>query len=122
MKKPLIIAGAIMALLAVFMGAFGAHALRPSLSTEMLAVYQTAVQYQMTHALALLMMGAIAHFWQSRWLKIAGSLLFVGILLFSGSLYVLSLAEIKTVVLMTPIGGVALLLGWLALIKAAWEG
>lgn len=118
--KLFIALGAINAFLAVALGAFGAHVLKGSLGAY-LPVYETAVEYQMAHALGLLMIGSIAY-WQknSLWLKVAGGLLFVGILLFSGSLYALSISGIRELGMITPLGGVCLLLGWLSLLRTAW--
>ncbi|MDM8545751.1 DUF423 domain-containing protein [Candidatus Venteria ishoeyi] len=121
-KKLWIILGAFNALLAILLGTFGAHGLKQSISPEMLTVYQTAVQYQMSHALALLMIGAVAHFWStSSWLKAAGWLLTTGIVLFSGSLYLLSITGIKNFGWITPVGGICFILGWMALILATWK-
>ncbi len=113
--------GALNAFLAVIMGAFGAHALKTSLGTY-LPVYETAVEYQMAHALGLLMIGGIAH-WQknSLWLQAAGWLLLSGIILFSGSLYLLTISGIREFGMITPVGGLCLLLGWLSLLRTAWQ-
>ncbi|GAW87086.1 conserved hypothetical protein [Bathymodiolus platifrons methanotrophic gill symbiont] len=107
----------ISAFLAVSMGAFGAHALKTILSPEMLVVYKTAVTYQMWHALGL---GLIALLRQqnpdSRLIIYAGWLMFSGIILFSGSLYILSLSGIKWLGMITPIGGICFLSAWMLLI------
>ncbi len=104
---------AICGLTGVAMGAFGAHGLKTILSPEMLAVYKTAVDYQMWHALGL---GLIAIFYQqvpdSIHLKRAGWLMFSGIILFSGSLYLLAILNIKWLGMLTPFGGVAFILAW----------
>jgi len=104
---------AVSGLTGVAMGAFGAHGLKNILSAEMLAVYKTAVDYQMWHALGL---GLIAVFRQqspdAQYLKWAGWLMFSGIVLFSGSLYLLSILSIKWLGMITPIGGVCFLLAW----------
>ena len=103
--------GAVFAFLGVALGAFGAHALRDRLSTDMMAVYQTGVQYQMIHALALLALGA-----QERVsAKVTGWLFLVGIVVFSGSLYALALSGVKAFGAVTPLGGVAFLAGWAVL-------
>ena len=100
--------------MAVLAGAFGAHALRERLTAADLATFETAARYQMYHALALL---AVA--WQvdrgNARAKTAGWLFLAGILLFSGSLYVLTLCGIRWMGAVTPLGGVAFLLGWLVL-------
>lgn len=104
---------ALSAFLGVGMGAFGAHGLRPLLSAEMLDVYKTAVNYQMWHALGL---GIIAIIRQqnpqSKLLNWAGYMMFAGIVLFSGSLYVLAVFNVKWLGVVTPFGGMAFLLAW----------
>ena len=104
------------AFLAVAMGAFGAHALKAILSADMLAVYKTAVTYQMWHALGLGLIALLRHLHpQSRLIKYAGWLMFSGIVLFSGSLYILSLSGLKWLGMITPLGGVCFLTAWLLL-------
>ena len=93
------------------LGAFGAHGLKARLSAESLAVWQTAVQYHMWHALGLLTVGSLM---PSTWSKAAGALLLAGIALFSGSLYALALGAPKALGVVTPVGGAAFILGWLA--------
>lgn len=117
-----IIAGAINAAIAVAFGAFGAHALKDKLSAHYLAVWETAVQYQMFHAVALLAIGILmspALLGPSTQLSWAGYLLLAGIIIFSGSLYVLSLSGIGVLGAITPFGGVAFIVGWIMLIVAA---
>ncbi len=113
---------AISGLIGVAMGAFGAHGLKAVLTPEMLAVYRTGVDYQMWHALAL---GLIAVFRQqtpeSVLLKWAGWLMFVGILLFSGSLYLLAMLNMKWLGMITPLGGVSLLIAWLLVAMFAFK-
>ncbi|MGE6487271.1 DUF423 domain-containing protein [Paenisporosarcina sp. NPDC076898] len=117
-----IIAGAINAFLAVAFGAFGAHALKEKLSEKYLAIWETAVQYQMYHAIGLIVIGIlmstniIGHVSQLSW---AGYLMLAGIVIFSGSLYVLSLSGIGILGAITPIGGVAFLAAWVLVIVAA---
>jgi len=105
--------------LAVLLGAFGAHALKTKLSAEMMTIYQTGNQYHIYHALGLILVGIIAH-WHpgSVYLQWSGWTLFLGILLFAGSLYLLSITGINTFGAITPFGGVAFLIGWLLLIVA----
>ena len=104
--------------LAVALGAFGAHALKARLSAEMTAVWQTAVQYHAWHALALFGLGLLMLHWPERTdLGIAAWLLLAGIVLFSGSLYALALTGVRGLGAVTPIGGVAFLVGWAVL---AW--
>ena len=109
--------GSVMALLAVGAGAFGAHALRSRLSPEDLAVFETAVRYQMYHALGLLAAAWAASQWPGGATTLAGWSFVVGILVFSGSLYLLVLTGPRWLGAVTPVGGVSFMLGWLAL---AW--
>lgn len=114
MHPVFLLLSAVSALLAVTMGAFGAHALKAVLTPDMLAVYKTAVTYQMWHALGL---GIIALLRQQnpgeRIIVYAGWLMFAGIILFSGSLYILSLFDVKWLGMITPIGGLCFLSAWL---------
>jgi len=120
MAKFFIIAAALCGFLAVALGAFGAHALKDSLSPAALDVYQTAVQYQMFHAPALLVIGLLAHkFPGNRILNWSGLLMIAGVVLFSGSLYTLSISGIGQLGLITPIGGVLMLISWVMLAFAA---
>ena len=114
--------GAVSGFVAVAFGAFGAHALRSKLSPEMLQVFETGVRYQMFHALALLVTAiAVARFdgWVAR---AAGWCFLAGIVLFSGSLYALALTGVRTLGAITPLGGVAFLVGWALLIYIALVG
>ena len=105
----------------VGLGAFAAHALKSHLSVEYLAVFQTGVHYQMLHALALLALALLARSLPGRWLLAAGGLFSLGIVLFSGSLYALTLSGVTALGMITPLGGVAFLLGWLCLGVYAWR-
>ncbi|MDO9168230.1 MAG: DUF423 domain-containing protein [Methylobacter sp.] len=106
--------GALSALIGVGMGAFGAHGLKTVISPEMLAVYQTGVTYQMYHALGLIGVALInRQAPDSKLLHWAGRLMFTGILLFSGSLYLLVFLNLKWLGMITPIGGVCFLTAWL---------
>ncbi|WP_432742444.1 DUF423 domain-containing protein [Methylobacter sp. G7] len=106
--------GALSALIGVGMGAFGAHGLKAVISPEMLAVYQTGVTYQMYHALGLIGVALInRQAPDSKLLHWAGRLMFTGILLFSGSLYLLAFLNLKWLGMITPIGGVCFLTAWL---------
>jgi uncharacterized membrane protein YgdD (TMEM256/DUF423 family) len=113
---------ALSGLTGVAMGAFGAHGLKTVLTPEMLAVYKTAVDYQMWHALGLAL---IAVFWQqsseSDLLKWAGRLMFAGIVLFSGSLYLLTILNIKWLGMITPFGGICFLIAWTLLAVFAYQ-
>jgi uncharacterized membrane protein YgdD (TMEM256/DUF423 family) len=115
---------ALSAFLAVAAGAFGAHALRDRLSADMLQVFQTGVTYQMYHALGLLAVGMLMARLStdgSPWLTAAGWLFVAGTVLFSGSLYALALSGTTWLGAITPLGGVAFLLGWLALLLGVWR-
>jgi uncharacterized membrane protein YgdD (TMEM256/DUF423 family) len=114
-NRNILAVGAIFMALDVLLGAFGAHALKTSLSPEMLAVYKTGVEYQFYHALGLLLIGLIGFQIDSKWLRRSGLLLTLGILLFSGSLYILALTGIKVIGAITPIGGISFIFGWICL-------
>ena len=101
--------------LAVALGAFGAHGLEGKLSEKMLATWEKAVQYQMFHTVALLATGLLMSKITSGSIVSAGWFFFAGIILFSGSLYIYSTTQIKTFVMITPIGGLAFLVGWVLL-------
>jgi len=117
--KLLLIFGSLNAALVVMLGAFGAHTLRARLSEQMMAVYQTGIQYHFYHALGLLILGVIAFYLPvSSWLKWSGYLMFAGIILFSGSLYLLALSDIRWLGAIPPIGGIAFILAWFFLVLA----
>ena len=102
------------ALLAVLLGAFGAHVLKGSLTAEQIVIYQTAFQYHFYHALGLLVIALLMlHFPTSLLLQWSGWLMVVGIGLFSGSLYLLSISGISWLGAITPFGGTAFLIAWL---------
>jgi len=111
-----VVLGSFNMLLAVALGAFGAHGLKSRVSAEMLAVWQTAVLYHLVHALGLLLVGLLALHLPVR---AAGWTLLVGIVLFSGSLYLMVLTGIRPLGMVTPLGGVTFLVGWLLLALAA---
>jgi uncharacterized membrane protein YgdD (TMEM256/DUF423 family) len=116
--------GAVSGFLAVALGAFGAHSLRDRLSADMLQVFQTGVTYQMYHALALIVVGILLARFSvdgSAWLTGSGWLFVAGSVLFSGSLYALALSNVGWLGAITPLGGVAFLLGWLALAISVWR-
>lgn len=124
LSKTFLFLGALACMLGVVLGAFGAHALRARLSPDMLAVYQTGVQYHVWHALGLLAIGLmIAHLPESPLLRAAGWALLFGIFVFSGSLYLLAITGLKWLGAITPIGGAAFIVGWalaaLAVLRAA---
>lgn len=105
----------------VALGAFAAHGLKGRLTPEYLAVFQTGTHYQLIHALALFGVGLLALHMPGRSVNLAGGAFAVGILLFSGSLYLLTLSGIGKLGMITPFGGVAFLIGWLCLGLAAWR-
>jgi uncharacterized membrane protein YgdD (TMEM256/DUF423 family) len=114
MKSVFLLLGALSALTSVGMGAFGAHGLKTVISPEMLAVYQTGVTYQMWHALGLIGVALIQQQApDSKLLHWAGWLMFAGILLFSGSLYLLVLLNLNWLGMIAPIGGISFLTAWL---------
>ncbi len=116
-RNPAIIAAALGAL-AVMLGAFGAHALRAQLDAESLKIWHTAVDYQFWHALALLGLACAP---ASRW-RLAGAIAFAaGIALFCGSLYSLALGAPRWIGAVTPVGGLALIAGWVSLGGAFWR-
>lgn len=99
--------------IAIATGAFGAHGLKHLLTPDMLQIWQTAVTYQVMHALGLFIIGLMLAKWPSRLLVRAGQCLFAGIILFSGSLYLLALTGIRSLGMVTPVGGTLFLAGWL---------
>jgi uncharacterized membrane protein YgdD (TMEM256/DUF423 family) len=122
MLKTFMMLGSISAFLSVALGAFGAHLLKSKLSTEMLNVYQTGVQYHMIHSLALILIALLAdRLGNSSLVNVSGWAILIGIVLFSGSLYALSLSGIKVLGAITPLGGVSFLLGWALLAIAAMK-
>jgi len=115
MQRIFLFTGALFAFIGIAAGAFGAHILKHQLSTEMLSVFETAVRYQMYHALGLILLASIPGSLLGKWKSFTGWFFMTGTLLFSGSLYVLSLTGIRWVGAVTPIGGTIFLLGWLGL-------
>lgn len=114
-----IVLGSIMGGLSVVGGAFGAHFLRARLEPEMLNVFEIGARYQMYHALALLAVGLLRIKIDHPMLNVAGWSFVVGIVIFSGTLYALSLTGMKMLGMITPLGGVAMIIGWAALAYAA---
>jgi uncharacterized membrane protein YgdD (TMEM256/DUF423 family) len=117
MERVFFMAGAALSFLAVALGAFGAHALRDRLAPDLLAAYETGVRYHFYHALGLFAVAYASARWPGAATMAAGWLLIGGILLFSGSLYLLALTGVRWLGAITPLGGLALLAGWAAL---AW--
>ncbi len=116
MDRIFVFLGSINAFLAVALGAFGAHGLRARLTPDMLQIYETGIKYHMMHALGLILLGLIAHWIERSWMiNWSGWFLFAGIVIFSGSLYVLSISGLRWLGAITPIGGLCFLAGWLLL-------
>ena len=118
--------GGLFGMLSVALGAFGAHMLKARMDANLFDIYQTAVQYQMYHALALVLVSIlIRQFGGGAVLQAAGWLFVAGIVIFSGSLYVLSMTGVRTWGAITPIGGFMFIAGWIALVVSAyryWNG
>ncbi|MFU8821145.1 MAG: DUF423 domain-containing protein [Gammaproteobacteria bacterium] len=119
--KIFVVLGALFAGLGVAAGAFGAHALRSQLEPRMLEVFETAARYQMYHALALFAVAWLVQQTQAQAAQLAGWAFVAGILLFSGSLYAMALTGVRVLGAITPIGGVAFIVGWCALAVAAMK-
>ena len=109
--------GAVFCAAGVGCGAFGSHGLREKLTPAMFEVYKTGVLYHLVHALGLLLIALLAHHYRNRFVRMAGWATAIGIVLFSGSLYLLAITGIKAFGWITPVGGSAWLAGWLLL---AW--
>ena len=122
MAKLFITLASLSGMLAVVFGAFGAHALKGKLDDQALKVFETAVQYHFYHTFALLVVGVIALSQpQTVLLKSSGWLFVIGILEFSGSLYLLSLTGVRWLGAITPLGGLALIAGWACLAATGWK-
>jgi uncharacterized membrane protein YgdD (TMEM256/DUF423 family) len=121
MDRMFVIAGGLLALSAVALGAFGAHALGSRLDPKALATFEVGVRYQMYHALALFAAAWVHERWPGGLARAAGWLFVAGTLIFSGSLYLLALLGVPLLGALTPVGGVALLAGWACLLAAAWR-
>lgn len=119
--RPFVILAALNMIIAVGAGAFGAHGLKRVLGPEMLAVWQTGVLYHLIHALGLLAVAWLATRYSSGLLPAAGWLMFAGIVLFSGSLYLLAGTGTRILGAITPLGGVAFLLSWALIAWAVWR-
>ncbi len=116
MARNFIVIAAISGFLSVALGAFGAHGLKNIISEAALQTYQTGASYQMSHSLALLMTGVLVYlFPTSRALQISGYAFISGIILFSGSLYLLSFTGVKLLGMIAPLGGSAFMIGWIAM-------
>ena len=127
MYRTALVLGIVFAGLGIVIGAFGAHALKPLLSESQLQVFETGVRYQMYHSFALLAAGILYSAFPARPIKLASTFFLIGILLFSGSLYAMTLLNINGQVglgglgILTPIGGLFFILGWLMLLLAIFK-
>jgi uncharacterized membrane protein YgdD (TMEM256/DUF423 family) len=117
MSRGWAVLGAVSGAIAVAAGAFGAHAMKASLGADALAIWEVGARYQMYHALALLALGCATRSLRSSALRAGGWLFVVGTVLFSGSLYLLAATGVRAFGAVTPVGGVALIAGWLCV---AW--
>lgn len=116
-SKQLLITGSVFMALAVCFGAFGAHIVQDMLTPDRFEVYKTAVEYQFYHAIGLLLLGCITmHIEPKKWILWSGYAFVTGILIFSGSLYILTLTDTGWLGAITPFGGFAFILGWIFLI------
>jgi uncharacterized membrane protein YgdD (TMEM256/DUF423 family) len=122
MDRLFLMLGGLLGATGVAAGAFGAHALKARLAPDLLAVFEVGARYQLIHALAILAAAWAVHRAPSRAARAAGWLLAGGTLLFSGSLYALALTGARGLGAVTPVGGVLLILGWLALACVGWDG
>ena len=122
MERTFVLVGIVFAFLGVALGAFGAHGLEGRVPPRDLEIFETAVRYQMYHALALILMGWVVSRWPGDAAVVAGWAFVVGVLVFSGSLYLLVLTGARWLGAITPLGGLALLLGWAALAWAVVRG
>lgn len=122
MSKNFLTLGAINAFICVALGAFGAHGLKQSLSSDMLVIFQYGVQYHFYHSMGLILVGLVLlHFSKSRLIEASGWLMLMGIILFCGSLYILSLTETRSLGMIAPIGGLSFLSAWALLAYGTWK-
>lgn len=122
MQKLFLLAGSIAMALAVALGAFGAHGLKNMLTDEMLDIFDTGIKYHFYHAVGLLVIGLVAQYMsESLLLQWSGWMMIAGILVFSGSLYILSIAGIRWMGAITPIGGLCFIISWILLALAVWK-
>ena len=118
-NRALILVGAILGLSGVILGAVGVHALRDILDAKALVTFETGVTFQMYHSLALLAVGLLAGQWKTGLIKLSGILFTVGILVFSGSLYILAVTGIGVFGAIAPLGGMSLIAAWASLVMSA---
>ena len=125
MNKKILLKGALLGCIAVIFGALGAHALKQVLTTDQLLSYETAVRYQIYHAIVLLFLAIGAKWFNNKTLKLSSLFIFWGVVLFSGSIYLLTiknifgLAFLKFAGPITPLGGILMIIGWVIIIKEA---
>ena len=120
--KSILATGSILMAFAVAFGAFGAHIVQDMLTADRFAVYQTGVEYHFYHALGLLIIGTLALIGKpNRWLTYSSYCMIAGILIFSGSLYILTLTDTGWLGVITPIGGFAFILGWIFLAVGVYQ-
>jgi uncharacterized membrane protein YgdD (TMEM256/DUF423 family) len=123
MQKIILLIASVSGAVSVMLGAFGAHAFKATLEASgRLETYETAVKYQFYHTIALLLIGVLMTRLESRSLDYAAIAMIVGIIIFSGSLYILCMTGIKWLGAITPIGGVAMIVGWVLLFLAVYRG
>lgn len=123
MQKIILLIASVSGAISVMLGAFGAHAFKATLEASgRLETYETAVKYQFYHTIALLLIGVLMTRLESRSLDYAAIAMIVGIIIFSGSLYILCMTGIKWLGAITPIGGVAMIVGWVLLFLAVYRG
>ncbi|MDR8522979.1 MULTISPECIES: DUF423 domain-containing protein [Shewanella] len=121
MRKGFLLLAALSGFIAVALGAFGAHGLKNVAPAELIAIFNLGVEYQFYHTFALIAVAFAGHWIKSRLLDWAGYLFLVGIVLFSGSLYMYALIGAKWTGPVTPMGGVCFLLGWIFIALAVWR-
>jgi uncharacterized membrane protein YgdD (TMEM256/DUF423 family) len=121
MERLFFVFGSLSALVGVGAGAFGAHGLKGRLDPEMLSIFEVGVRYQMYHAFALIAAAWSQAKWPSKLVRIGGWMFVVGTVIFSGSLYMLSMTDEKWLGVITPFGGLAFMAGWACIAWAAWK-
>ncbi len=121
MSKTILLTGSAFLVLAVVVGAFGAHALKARLSDDMMEVYKTGVEYHFYHALGLLLIGVLSLHFPSGLIHWSALFLLIGVILFSGSLYLMAVTGIKWLGAITPLGGLCFIAGWILLFITVWR-
>ncbi|MBE0575079.1 MAG: DUF423 domain-containing protein [Desulfuromonadales bacterium] len=120
--KIFVLIGSLSAFLGVALGAFGAHGLKTRVTPELLIIWQTGVQYHLVHALGLVLIGILCQLLpEASLIRSAGWMFLAGSALFSGSLYIMVLSDVRALGMITPLGGIAFLIGWLMLAIAVWQ-